>query len=227
MAVLLLTLLISLAMMFGCSSGTEGLSDMSDSVLRETLDRACRAGADCSSIKRNGVCFYPNTSIVTSKGKDRAQGSCDFNGTVVAIATDPTVMPLPPSRSKSPPTTTTPVSIYSPHTSSQISGYELHMLHTFLALQNKEADSISLFLARVTWRVCRTDISDEILEKTLRSACRAGADCKPIKNNGVCYTPNTVKAHCTYAVSSYYQRKARAQGTCDSAGAAPLVTSYN
>ncbi|KAL0926610.1 hypothetical protein M5K25_002849 [Dendrobium thyrsiflorum] len=73
------------------------------------------------------------------------------------------------------------------------------------------------------WCVCRTELSDSALQKTLDYACGAGADCVPINQNGACYNPNTVKAHCSYAANSYYQRKGQAPQACDFAGSAILT----
>ncbi|XP_043706015.1 PLASMODESMATA CALLOSE-BINDING PROTEIN 3-like [Telopea speciosissima] len=74
------------------------------------------------------------------------------------------------------------------------------------------------------WCVCRSDVSDTASQKALDYACGAGADCSPILQNGACYQPNTVKAHCSYAVNSYFQRKSQGLGTCDFSGAAQAVT---
>lgn len=76
-----------------------------------------------------------------------------------------------------------------------------------------------------TWCVCKSGVSDPVLQKALDYACGAGADCNPIHQNGVCFNPNTVKAHCDYAVNSYFQKKGQAQGSCDFAGAATISTS--
>ncbi|KAJ8458475.1 hypothetical protein OPV22_031401 [Ensete ventricosum] len=72
------------------------------------------------------------------------------------------------------------------------------------------------------WCVCRSDMSTTVLQKTLDYACGAGADCTPILQNGACYNPNTVLAHCSYAANSYYQRKGQTQDACDFAGTAML-----
>ncbi|RWV77129.1 hypothetical protein GW17_00062089 [Ensete ventricosum] len=74
------------------------------------------------------------------------------------------------------------------------------------------------------WCVCRSDVSTSSLQKALDYACGAGADCTPVLQNGACYNPNTVLAHCSYAVNSYYQRKGQAQGSCDFAAAATLTS---
>ncbi|KAK6925099.1 X8 domain [Dillenia turbinata] len=75
------------------------------------------------------------------------------------------------------------------------------------------------------WCVCKEGLSDSVLQKTLDYACGAGADCTLIHQNGACYNPNTVRAHCSYAVNSFFQRKGQAQGTCDFSGTASISTS--
>ncbi|XP_042402147.1 PLASMODESMATA CALLOSE-BINDING PROTEIN 3-like isoform X2 [Zingiber officinale] len=87
----------------------------------------------------------------------------------------------------------------------------------------------ALFLAMIggseaTWCVCKPEMGDTALQKTLDYACGAGADCNPILQNGACYSPNTVRSHCSYATNSYYQRKGQAQGACDFSGTATLTT---
>lgn len=67
-------------------------------------------------------------------------------------------------------------------------------------------------------------LSDTVLQETLDYAYAAGADCRPILKNGPCYQPNTVQAHCDYAVNSYFQRNRQAAGTCDFGGTA-MITS--
>ncbi|KAM3706934.1 hypothetical protein ACB098_03G188400 [Castanea mollissima] len=71
--------------------------------------------------------------------------------------------------------------------------------------------------------VCKDGLSDQALQKSLDYACGAGADCTPIIQNGACYSPNTVKNHCDYAVNSYYQKKSEAQGSCDFSGTATVT----
>ncbi|KAB1206735.1 hypothetical protein CJ030_MR7G013518 [Morella rubra] len=68
--------------------------------------------------------------------------------------------------------------------------------------------------------VCKDGMSDQVLQKALDYACGAGADCSPILQSGACYSPNTVKNHCDYAVNSYFQKRGQAQGSCDFAGTA-------
>ncbi|XP_031481113.1 PLASMODESMATA CALLOSE-BINDING PROTEIN 3-like [Nymphaea colorata] len=75
-----------------------------------------------------------------------------------------------------------------------------------------------------TWCIARSNTVDATLQIALDYACGAGADCAPIQSNGLCYLPNTVQAHASYAMNSYYQRKARAPGSCDFAGTAVVAT---
>ncbi|XP_066386111.1 uncharacterized protein [Miscanthus floridulus] len=72
------------------------------------------------------------------------------------------------------------------------------------------------------WCVCRTDLADSALQKTLDYACGGGADCKPILQNGACFAPDTVKAHCSYAVNSFYQRNNQNPQACVFSGTATL-----
>ncbi|XP_077210297.1 PLASMODESMATA CALLOSE-BINDING PROTEIN 2-like isoform X1 [Tasmannia lanceolata] len=75
-----------------------------------------------------------------------------------------------------------------------------------------------------TWCVCRSDVSESALQKTLDYACGAGADCSSIISTGACYNPNNVRSHCSYAANSYFQKKGQAQGTCDFSGTAVIST---
>lgn len=79
-------------------------------------------------------------------------------------------------------------------------------------------------MVAANWCVCKDGVGDPVLQKALDYACGAGADCNPIHSNGPCYNPNTVKAHCSYAVNSYFQRKGQAQGSCDFSGSATVAT---
>uniref|UniRef100_A0A7C8YDK8 X8 domain-containing protein n=1 Tax=Opuntia streptacantha TaxID=393608 RepID=A0A7C8YDK8_OPUST len=80
---------------------------------------------------------------------------------------------------------------------------------------------LALFLSLIgcsrgaTYCVCKDGISDSVLQKTIDYACGSGADCRPILQNGPCFQPNTVKAHCDYAANSYFQNKGQALGSCD------------
>ncbi|KAI4317513.1 hypothetical protein L6164_025377 [Bauhinia variegata] len=71
-----------------------------------------------------------------------------------------------------------------------------------------------------SWCVARSDANAQALQAALDYACSAGADCVAIQSNGLCYLPNTLQAHASYAFNSYFQRRSRGPGSCDFAGTA-------
>ncbi|XP_068666962.1 PLASMODESMATA CALLOSE-BINDING PROTEIN 3-like [Aristolochia californica] len=77
--------------------------------------------------------------------------------------------------------------------------------------------------ARAYWCVARSNVSEQVLQTALDYACGAGADCAPIQSTGLCYLPNTLPAHASYAFNSFYQRKATAPGSCDFSGTAVVA----
>ncbi|XP_016563357.1 PLASMODESMATA CALLOSE-BINDING PROTEIN 3 isoform X3 [Capsicum annuum] len=76
--------------------------------------------------------------------------------------------------------------------------------------------------SNAAWCACK-GLSDSVLQKTLDYACGAGADCNPIHQNGPCFNPNSVRAHCNFAVNSYFQKKGQAAGSCDFSGTATVT----
>ncbi|XP_066400323.1 PLASMODESMATA CALLOSE-BINDING PROTEIN 3-like [Miscanthus floridulus] len=84
---------------------------------------------------------------------------------------------------------------------------------------------LSSTLAASQWCVCRQDAMQAALQKTIDYACGSGADCNSIHENGACYNPNTVPAHCSWAANSYYQNNKAKGATCDFTGTATLTTS--
>ncbi|KAK4753325.1 hypothetical protein SAY87_022123 [Trapa incisa] len=76
-----------------------------------------------------------------------------------------------------------------------------------------------------TWCVANRKAAKEKLQAALDFACgEGGADCKPIQEGAACYSPDSLEAHASYALNSYYQKKARAAGSCYFGGVAYVVT---
>lgn len=77
--------------------------------------------------------------------------------------------------------------------------------------------------ANTTWCVARSDASTQALQTGLDYACGSGADCTPLQSDGLCFLPNTIQAHASYAFNSFYQRKAMSPGSCDFSGTATIA----
>jgi hypothetical protein len=79
--------------------------------------------------------------------------------------------------------------------------------------------------AGAAWCIARSGASDRALQLALDYACgpAGGADCAPIQASGLCYLPNTLAAHASYAFNSIFQRSRAAPGACDFAGTATVT----
>eukprot|EP00249_Psilotum_nudum_P034738 c5418_g1_i1 orf=326-1708(+) len=66
-----------------------------------------------------------------------------------------------------------------------------------------------------SWCVARPDTDPIQLQKSIDFACgQGGADCVPIQANEACYLPNSLLAHASYAMNSYYQNQGRHTWDC-------------
>ncbi|XP_015688601.2 PLASMODESMATA CALLOSE-BINDING PROTEIN 2-like [Oryza brachyantha] len=79
--------------------------------------------------------------------------------------------------------------------------------------------------AGAPWCIARSGAPEKTLQAALDYACgpAGAADCAPIQASGLCYLPNTLAAHASYAFNSVFQRARAAPGACDFAGTATIT----
>jgi len=75
------------------------------------------------------------------------------------------------------------------------------------------------------WCVPKPDATDAQLQANINYVCSQGVDCQPIQAGGSCFAPNTVRAHATYAMHTFYQTKGRQPFQCDFANTGVLTHS--
>ncbi|KAH7428644.1 hypothetical protein KP509_09G010100 [Ceratopteris richardii] len=65
------------------------------------------------------------------------------------------------------------------------------------------------------WCIAKPGASQEQLQQIINFACgEGGADCSSIQNGQACFSPNTLVAHASYAMNSYYQHHGRNYWNC-------------
>jgi len=70
-------------------------------------------------------------------------------------------------------------------------------------------------------------VSEEELQRNIDYICgNLAIDCGAIQPGGVCYEPNTVLSHATFAMNLYYQNVGRNPWNCDFSQTA-MLTSQN
>ncbi|KAL5076161.1 hypothetical protein RYX36_015145 [Vicia faba] len=123
--------------------------------------------------------------------------------TIITISPPPTPPPSPPKHVPSPPKTLiTPPMTYPPPPPSPHKNSPPHY---------------------AIWCVAKPTVPDPIIQFAMDYACGSGADCKSIQPNGLCFQPNTLLAHASFAFNSYWQNTKIGGGTCDFGGTAMLV----
>ncbi|XP_039144445.1 glucan endo-1,3-beta-glucosidase-like [Dioscorea cayenensis subsp. rotundata] len=65
------------------------------------------------------------------------------------------------------------------------------------------------------WCVAQLGASNQALQDNIDYACSNGADCKQIEVGGACFEPNTLLAHASFAMNSYFQKAGRHDFNCD------------
>ncbi|XWS48597.1 hypothetical protein CRYUN_Cryun13aG0090200 [Craigia yunnanensis] len=55
------------------------------------------------------------------------------------------------------------------------------------------------------WCLPKTGADENALQRNIDYVCGLGLDCGPIQEDGVCFLPNTVRAHAAFAMNVFYQ----------------------
>ncbi|KAG0455904.1 hypothetical protein HPP92_023692 [Vanilla planifolia] len=74
------------------------------------------------------------------------------------------------------------------------------------------------------WCVAKNNADDATLQAALDWACGPGsADCSPVQKGGVCFEPDEVQYHASFAFNDYFVRHGSSKAACDFSGAAALT----
>lgn len=77
------------------------------------------------------------------------------------------------------------------------------------------------------WCVASEQATDAQLQEALDWACssQGGANCSSIQSDGICFLPNSLTDHASFAFNDYWQKFKASDGSCDFKGSAVLVDS--
>lgn len=80
------------------------------------------------------------------------------------------------------------------------------------------------FLDGTTWCVALAGVPQDDLQDALDWACGLGmADCGPVQPGGLCFDPDTLLSHASYAFNSYYQQNGNSDIACNFGGTATVT----
>ncbi|KAK9070611.1 hypothetical protein SSX86_011013 [Deinandra increscens subsp. villosa] len=211
-----------------------------DPIIQEALNYACGSGADCEALQPNGVCFQPDTLFAHAsyafnsywQRTKVAGATCEFGGSAMLVTVDPSSNPGSPASYQpspgllSPPYNyePSPPTISFPSPTGFIPTPPLFEPPVVYPPPSGPAPPHSQTASSLQWCVAKPSVPDPIIQEALNYACGSGADCEALQPNGVCFQPDTLFAHASYAFNSYWQRTKVAGATCEFGGSAMLVT---
>ncbi|KAG6491594.1 hypothetical protein ZIOFF_046526 [Zingiber officinale] len=92
----------------------------------------------------------------------------------------------------------------------------IQTLYILLLQAPAPAPALALGGGAGRWCVASADTGEAALQANIDYACGSGvADCKAIQEGGACFSPNTLLAHASYSMNSYYQAAGRHEFNCD------------
>ncbi|GLJ53989.1 hypothetical protein SUGI_1154600 [Cryptomeria japonica] len=95
--------------------------------------------------------------------------------------------------------------------------YTMHLTGSGVVLANDTTNQ--------TYCIAMDGVDAKLLQAALDWACGPGqADCTAINQDQLCYEPDTVQEHASYAFDAYYHKMGMASGSCDFKGMATVTT---
>ncbi|XWS61358.1 hypothetical protein CRYUN_Cryun07bG0119200 [Craigia yunnanensis] len=65
------------------------------------------------------------------------------------------------------------------------------------------------------WCLPKTGADENALQRNIDYVCGLDLDCGPVQEDGVCFLPNTVRAHAAFVMNAYYQSTEKNEYDCD------------
>ncbi|EOY27759.1 Carbohydrate-binding X8 domain superfamily protein, putative [Theobroma cacao] len=183
-----------------------------DTALASNINFACSQlgtlGLSCNMIQQAGICYYPSTlinhaSVVMNyyyQALGRHTWNCDFGGSALITISDPS------------------------YGSCQY-GWEMGVAEVA-----QWTGRISLLIViDKTWCVAKPSSNNTALASNIDFACsqlgNLGLSCDMIKEDGICFNPNTLINHASVVMNSYYHAFGRNIWNCDFSGSALITIS--
>ncbi len=96
--------------------------------------------------------------------------------------------------------------------------------------RQQQSPHLRRLLQQEEWCVAKSGQAQTALQAALDWACGTGqgqgqVDCSAIQSTGVCYLPNDLQDHCSWAFNQYFQAHSTGTDSCDFGGTATFTTS--
>jgi hypothetical protein len=96
--------------------------------------------------------------------------------------------------------------------------------------RQQQSPPLHRLLQQEEWCVAKSGQAQLTLQIALDWACgslqgQGQVDCSAIESTGVCYLPNDLQYHCSWAFNQYFQAHSTGTDACDFGGTATITTS--